>query len=169
MNQRAGERRAIGNRIAPPRFLLFVAASALGLLLAVPPLGWRFGAMAAFDAGATLFLLAHLPLLGHEPQDMRRSAERNDANRLLLLLVTLAVTLAVLAAVASVLHEHGTPHLLALALVVATLALCWCFSNTVYALHYAHLFYTRGAHGGDAGGLEFPDTPEPDYWDFVYF
>ena len=23
--------------------------------------------------------------------------------------------------------------------------------------------------GGDAGGLEFPDCQEPDYWDFLYF
>jgi uncharacterized membrane protein len=40
----------------------------------------------------------------------------------------------------------------------------------VYTLHYAHLFYGRDDDGsGDAGGLDFPDTKEPDYWDFLYF
>ena len=38
----------------------------------------------------------------------------------------------------------------------------------IYTLHYAHLFYREGARG-DSGGLEFPRTPEPDYWDFIYF
>jgi uncharacterized membrane protein len=53
-------------------------------------------------------------------------------------------------------------------LVIGTLALCWLFSNLVYALHYAHLYY-RAGRGGDAGGLTFPGTDEPDYGDFVYF
>ncbi|MEI9926827.1 MAG: DUF1345 domain-containing protein [Sphingomonas sp.] len=44
----------------------------------------------------------------------------------------------------------------------------WVFSNLVYTLHYAHMFYQEG-DVGDCGGFEFPDTPEPDYWDFIYF
>ena len=55
-------------------------------------------------------------------------------------------------------------------LVIATLVLAWLFSNIVYALHYAHLFYsaTRTATD-DSGGLDIPECDEPDYWDFVYF
>jgi uncharacterized membrane protein len=41
------------------------------------------------------------------------------------------------------------------------------FSNTIYALHYAHLAYLMPADG--CCGFEFPGTDEPDYWDFVYF
>src|SRR5262249_15856303 len=58
---------------------------------------------------------------------------------------------------------------LTIALVLVTLALSWLFSNLVFALHYAHLYYTRGESGGDSGGIEFPGTREPDYWDFFYF
>jgi uncharacterized membrane protein len=39
----------------------------------------------------------------------------------------------------------------------------------LYALHYAHIFYTRREEGTDRGGLDFPGTKEPDNWDFVYF
>jgi uncharacterized membrane protein len=163
-----GRRWAIGHRIAPPRFLFFIAASAVALAVAIPRLGLRSGVMLGFDIGAMLFLLACLPLLRHQPDRMRQSAARNDANRLLLLLITVAVSLVVLVAVASELMERGQAHGPGLALVIATLALCWTFSNTVYALHYAHLFYVAG-DDGDAGGLEFPKTDEPDYWDFVYF
>jgi len=160
--------RAIGNRLAPPRFLLFLAATATGCAVAIPALELRTGVMIGFDAGAALFLLSVLPLLGHRSNDMRRSAARNDANRLLLLFVTLAVSLVVLAAVASELMRGNAPDARSIALIVGTLVLSWVFSNTIYALHYAHLYYRAGGDG-DAGGLQFPETPEPDYWDFVYF
>jgi uncharacterized membrane protein len=56
------------------------------------------------------------------------------------------------------------------AIVAVTLALSWMLTHAVFALRYAHEFYTRT---GDAevpdGGLEFPREPNPDYWDFLYF
>jgi uncharacterized membrane protein len=52
-------------------------------------------------------------------------------------------------------------------LIIITLALAWLFSNTVYALHYAHLAYTKPKIG--CLGFKFPFTPHPVYWDFVYF
>lgn len=165
---KARQVRGIGNLVAPPRFLLFLAATAAALAFALPALGWRTGAMLGFDAGALLFLLSATPLLRHRSDDMRRSAIRNDANRLLLLFLTLAVSLVVLVAVASELMQGDSPDSGGIALIVGTLVLCWVFSNTVYALHYAHLYY-RTDGGADAAGLQFPETPEPDYWDFVYF
>ena len=162
------DRAAIGNLIAPPRFLLFIAATAIACFFAIPAFGLRTGVMAGFDAGAALFLLSVSPLLGHRSDDMRRSATRNDANRLLLLFLTLAVSLVVLVAVASELMQGASPDTRSIALIVGTLVLSWVFSNTIYTLHYAHLYY-RARHGSDAGGLDFPKTPEPNYWDFVYF
>ena len=55
------------------------------------------------------------------------------------------------------------------ALIVATLVLVWTFGNAVYALHYAHLYYSSDDGGDDRAGLEFPGKREPDYADFVYF
>jgi uncharacterized membrane protein len=39
------------------------------------------------------------------------------------------------------------------------------------ALHYAHLFYSAPTlHDGPAtGGLQFPETQEPEPWDFLYY
>ena len=160
--------RGIGNRIAPPRFLLFAAVLAAGCALAIPPLGPRFGIMAAFDAAAAAFLLSCLSLFRHESHHMRAAARHNDANRIALLVITGAISLAILATIASVLVPAGAPAPLDIAFVLATLALAWLFANSVYALHYAHLFYT--ARGGkDAGGLQFPGAAEPDYSDFIYF
>jgi uncharacterized membrane protein len=164
----------LGKRIAPPRFVLFVIVFAAGLAIGIPVLGLGRGTMAAFDVAAAAFLTAVSTLLRHGEADrMRRAARDNDANRAVLLGFSFVTLIVVMVAVAGELK--GRNDAAAIALVVATLALAWLFSNTIYALHYAHLFYLdahggRGSEGsGDAGGLTFPHCDEPDYWDFVYF
>jgi uncharacterized membrane protein len=157
----------IGNRIAPARFIGFtlamIAASALAMAVGLTP---GRALMLGFDLASAGFLGALWPLLDDESDDMRRRARDNDANRAGLLALTGLVMLVILVAVA---NELGGPSQRdGAALVIVTLALAWLFSNTVYALHYAHLFYSQNS-GKDAGGLDFPDDDEPDYWDFVYF
>lgn len=157
----------IARRIAPPRFILFAVALVIGLVVLRPQLGWARGIMAAFDGAAALFLLTLAPLLGARPRTIRIHARGNDANRALLLGVSVIVTLVILVAVASEIRAKSST--ITVALVVATLALAWLFSNVVFALHYAHLFYLGNDEGSDRGGIDFPGTGEPDYWDFAYF
>jgi uncharacterized membrane protein len=157
----------LGKRIAPPRFLLFLFLSLAGSAALIPALGWGRGTMAAFDIAAAVFLVAIIPLFRQgEAAQMREASRANDANRPLLLITTSVVTLTVLAAVGSAVQDAHDP--LAIGLVVATLILSWTFSNLIYALHYAHLYYSEEG-GGDARGLCFQDCDEPDYWDFLYF
>ncbi|MFC0220343.1 DUF1345 domain-containing protein [Pseudochelatococcus lubricantis] len=165
----AASRRRVGNIIAPPRFIAFAIILLVAGAVAIPVLGWRLGFMAGFDAAALLFLASCWPLLDNEPSEMRTAAKFNDANRAGLLALTSLVTLVILAAVASILTQGGARDPLTIALIVATLMLAWAFSNAIYTLHYAHLFYTSGDEGKDRGGLSFPGTPEPNYVDFVYF
>jgi len=160
----------IGERIAPPRFIAFVAIAIIGAAIGMPSLGWRVGTMVAFDIAAIIFLGLCAPLLRNEAQSMRQAARRNDANRVLLLVVTGIVSLTILVAVAAELSQQGRRAPMTIALVIGTLALSWIYSNFVYALHYAHLFYKSGdGDGKDCGGITFPGTTEPDYWDFIYF
>jgi len=160
----------IGERIAPPRFLAFVAIAIAGAVIGMPSLGWREGTMVAFDIAAIVFLGLCAPLLRNEAESMRAAAKRNDANRALLLVLTGIVSLVILVAVAAELSQDGRRAPTMIALVIGTLAISWIFSNFVYALHYAHLFYKSGdGDGSDCGGISFPGTKEPDYWDFVYF
>ena len=51
---------------------------------------------------------------------------------------------------------------------MATIVLSWAFVHTIFALHYAHEFYGEG-RDRQIGGLKFPGTEAPDYWDFLYF
>ena len=41
--------------------------------------------------------------------------------------------------------------------------------HTLAAFHYANLFYAPAPAAARRGGLDFPGTPEPGPWDFLYF
>jgi uncharacterized membrane protein len=158
---------SIGNRIAPWRFLLFLALLIAASTAFTSWIGWRLGVMAGFDTAAAIFLLSCIGLLSaRDAATIRDHAASNDANRLLLLAVTGIVMIVVLVTVGAELSENTGPA--ASALVIATLLLAWLLSNIVYAFHYAHLYYLRD-EARDRGGIVFPKTAEPDYWDFVYF
>ena len=158
----------IGKTIAPPRFIAFVAAGTIAYFLAAPLLGGRaLGFMAAFDIAAIIFLLSCIPLLGtREAAAIRDHANANDANREVLLGIT-GVVMAVLLVAIGAEAMGNNPEPFTKGLIIITLALAWLFSNTVYALHYAHLAYGDASH--QCSGLDFPGTPQPVYWDFVYF
>lgn len=155
-------------RIFPWRYGLFLLLLTLAVPLALH-LPWHAAAMAGFDGAATVFLLACLPMLRMEAGTMRRAAVANDANRGLMLLLTGIVAIVILIAVGVAVTQHGTAAPSRIALVLGTLAIAWLFTNTIYALHYAHIFYLADQAGRDRGGLDFPERDEPDYWDFLYF
>ena len=151
-----------------PRFLAFLVV----LLLAAPVAslllhGRYLGIMAGFDVAALVFLMACISLLStREAAGIRDHAIANDANKTLLLVIT-GIVMAVLFASIAAETVDQRPEPLTKVLVIATLVLAWLFTNTIYAIHYAHLAYIKP----DArnAGLEFPGTKQPVYWDFVYF
>ncbi len=162
-------RARFGRKIAPARFLLFgavfvVTSGIAGVLLP----DWRTALLFGFDAAALVFFAMVLPLLKDDTGTMRRTAQANDANRPALLAITVLISIVILFSIGALIAGKEALHWQGLTLIVGTLALAWVFANTVYALHYAHLYYLPGADG-DRGGLDFPDAAEPDYWDFLYF
>ena len=158
-------KQTLGQRIAPARFLAFLGVFAIAFAVSFASLGWTRALMTGFDIAAVFFLLAITPVLrASGATTMKKHAQENDANRAVLLVITGVTMLAILTAVFSemaVKGGGGPPK----ALIVGTLALAWLFSNTIYALHYAHLYYVTGSKGG----LKFSGSGSPDYSDFVYF
>jgi uncharacterized membrane protein len=162
------KQRGIGNMVAPWRFIMFVVLL-LGLI--VPAGGWFdnwwLGIMAAFDVAAIAFLASCARLLSiDDPMLMERIAQENDVARTFLLVITGIVTAVLLISVAAE-TAGGHPEPLTKWLIVLTLIVAWLFSNSVYALHYAHMAYIDPPTGCE--GFRFPGTAEPVYWDFVYF
>lgn len=160
--------RTIGNRIAPWRFIMFVGVLIVTALPASAYLGSKWlGWISAFDFGALMFLGSCWSILAiSDPSEIERMAKLNDANRTELLGVTVIVMAALLIAVAAE-TAGGHPEPLTKVLIIVTLIVAWLFSNTVYALHYAHMAYIQSPAG--CTGFRFPGTPEPVYWDFIYF
>ena len=157
------------NRIAPWRFLLFLA-----VLIGVGAAASFFrdasqALLIGFDAAAILFLLSYASSFNRESTEMRRLAAESDAGRTILLVVTFVLSAVVLVAIIAELGLRGTLSLTEKLLIVVSLLLAWTFGNAVYTLHYAHLYYLPNVAGKDRGGLEFPGTPEPLMSDFVYF
>lgn len=157
-------------KLASARFVMFGAVFVAGTVAAL--VLWRplYGLMAAFDVAALLFLASCAPLLNDQVDEMRRHAKLNDANRAVMLGITVTVTTVILVAVGAVITQSDSVSGAGIMLIMATLVLAWLFANVVYALHYANLYYSPGkGRPRDSRGITFPGTPEPDYWDFLYF
>ena len=156
------------NRIAPWRFLLFLA-----VLIVVGLAASRFrdasqALLIGFDAAAILFLLSYIRSFGRESTEMRRLSAESDAGRTMLLVVTFVLSAVVLVAIIAELGLRGALGLADKLLIVLSLLLAWMFGNAIYTLHYAHLYYLQ-KDGRDQRGIEVPGVHEPGYWDFLYF
>lgn len=123
------------------------------------------------------FALLYLVLVwqmarGADPAAMRRRALQQDEGRFFVLALVVMASLAVLAAIASQLggvkELSGLQKTRHVALAALTIVTAWAFTQTLFALHYAHDFYLARSRGlPDA--LIFPGTADPNYRDFLYF
>jgi uncharacterized membrane protein len=170
-------------RKSPTRHLrqhprLFIAA-ALGVvlyLLLPPGFGEGTRLLTAFDLAATAFLAAVWIMMARATTDGRRRAAAEDEGRYVVPVLSAAAAAAILLAIVVALHgsldQPPGAAGLRVALAAVTILLAWLFMNTMFALHYAHVFYgdADGPAASDARGLAFPGgRAEPDYWDFLYF
>lgn len=87
----------------------------------------------------------------------------------LLRLIAMLVLGVVLTGVGAELEDGGR-NAASIALVALSLSMAWLFANSLFALHYLHLYYRSDANGAPGKGLAFPDDGQPpDLWDFCYF
>lgn len=152
-----------------------VAAFVAGLLCAVLlpfPLRPTVRALIGWDCAVWLYLaLMWVRMVTAHHDQVRDIAIREDENATTVLTIVSLATVASVAAIAielatvkSVGFRAGLSHY---AITGATLFGAWFMIPTIFTLHYARLYY--GSPGNDRA-LRFPDrSPEPDYWDFLYF
>ena len=147
----------------------FLAAAVLLVGLALPlPLRFDVRVLIAFDAAALVFLAAvWIAMARTGTAEMARRAKDHDEGKWTALAIGVGIAVAVVVAVAAELHGMKEPAIARVALAATTIVLSWAFSNTLFALHYAHACYGEAPYG--VKGLVFPGTDHPDYWDFVYF
>jgi uncharacterized membrane protein len=131
---------------------------------------------AAWVAGVAIFLaLTAAVMIGASPERVRARVRQLDPRGWVVLAIIVAAASISLLALGLTLQKAAgeTAAALALRLVVTglTVVASWTLTHTIFALHYAHHFYgdVDGASTADRGGVAFPGTDLPDYWDFLYF
>jgi uncharacterized membrane protein len=141
----------------------------------VLPRDWPFSErlVMSWDIGALAYLaFAVSTIMRFSLSRAKSRAADQDEGATLILILTVIATAVSLGAVVSLigsaknLPESRQPVLLLLG--IGTTLISWALIHTIFALHYAHEFY-GGEDVGRGGGLKFPNDPQPDYWDFVYF
>ena len=164
-------------RVQRPRLATGMASGLLVymLLWSCSALPGRLRFIFAWDAGVVVAMVLLFSLRNTLPDTMKRIAAQQDAGKWAVL------TLALLAAGANLVAIAGEVPLirnaaefekgLRIALVISTIVLSWTFMHTIFALHYAHDYYSSSATTTDKirNGLQFPGEGMPGYMDFAYF
>jgi uncharacterized membrane protein len=141
-------------------------AAGIGLAFATP---WQFAVLAAWDLVAMLMLLRVWLRVSHfSARETRALATYEDDSRPLAELLLVSASVASLVGVAfGIVKAHHSENWLDALLTttsVVTVTLSWAVVHTVFALRYAHEYYTPPVGGIDFKGGEY----EPDYRDFAY-
>jgi uncharacterized membrane protein len=171
--QKSGPLRSRGPwRIVRARPRVFIAALFGSVVVALLPIDWRLAtrSLVGWDIGVALYLvLAFRLMMNADANKIRRRAASQDEGAFAILFLIVAAALASLGAIVVELGgvQGADRTKLHLALAALTILLSWAFTHTIFALHYAHMFYAENPHRG--GGLKFPGEEPPDYWDFMYF
>jgi len=141
-------------------------AAGIGLAFLTP---WQFAVLAAWDVVALVMLSRVWLRVGRfSARETRTLATYEDDSRPLAELLLVSASVASLVGVAfGIVKAHQSDNwidaLLTTASVV-TVTLSWAVVHTVFALRYAHEYYTP-----PVGGIDFKSGEyEPDYRDFAY-
>ena len=126
-----------------------------------------------WNVGAILYLVLAMKMMFWSTHErMRaRALQHDEGNTVVLVLVITAALMcigAIVAELAVVKDLKGELRYTHIALAGLTIVTSWAFTQTMFALHYAHDYYVC-AIKGEHGGLDFPGGHPPDYGDFLYF
>jgi uncharacterized membrane protein len=151
-----------------------VAAVASGLLL-----DWSYAASIGFDVAASVFLIWTWCAVGRmDAGQTAAHARRDDPTRQMTRFIVLSACVASLFGVGVLLVRattaQGAGRAWVAALGVGSVALSWLVVHTLFTLHYAELYYSKGdgepdqPGAGPAGGIDFGLDSPPRYGDFAY-
>ncbi len=136
--------------------------------------------LVGWNVAVVLYLLAatHM-IVSSTHESIRRRAVLSDEGRAAVLFLTAIATFVAIGAIIAelgqsrnMMGDEKNPHIF---LAVVTVFSSWAFMHLIFAFHYAHEFYTEEeaaphmSHSEMRGGLRFPNTPMPQYIDFLYF
>lgn len=156
-----------------PRLLSGLALGAAAWVLLPSQVLPATRALIAWNAAVWCYLLlAARLMMTASAARVRGTCQREDPGAVAVLAL---MSFAAVASLAAILLELAAAkslpigvRLLHYGLTAGTLFGSWLFLGTIFAFHYARMYYRAGE---GAQPLRFPGdgTDEPDYWDFLYF
>jgi uncharacterized membrane protein len=138
-----------------------------GLVAAFGP--WQLSVLAGWDVSAAVFIAwVWLSVGRFTPAETGSFATREDDSRVATSILLLSASVVSLVGIGFDLFKAGDAHsagrFTLTVIAVVTVALSWAVVHTVFALRYAHEYYTE-----PIGGIDFKTHDEgPDYLDFAY-
>lgn len=160
---------------APRRLAIVVACGLASYVLLIRWLGTGTRLLLAWDVGALAYLCLAGLVVARADDDMTRvRAQMHDQSGYVIFLLVLTAASASFVAIGFLASGIKTlpfwPRAAYLTLTVAALLLSWLLIQTLFAFHYARLYYARPVDAKvHQRGLKFPDEGEPDYLDFAYY
>ncbi|WP_187308099.1 DUF1345 domain-containing protein [Nostoc cycadae] len=162
---------------ARPRLLISAGISVIISLLLPSWLHLATRILCVWNVGTGCFLsLTLAKMVKATPNKMQRYAQHEYEGRIgIFTLIIIAACVSVLAIGFLLSDKTGissTVLMLHIILSVITIVSSWLLVHTLFALQYAHNYYHNVSNDNiyqKAGGLDFPDDRDPDYWDFLYF
>jgi uncharacterized membrane protein len=159
-----------------PHLLGIAVALAIGASVLLQPwFSFRLVMLASWDVGALCYLfLAWLVMARSDDTLTRFRAQRYDpSGYMIFLLVVIAASASFVAIGFMVGDIKDLPfwqRAERLTLSITALFVSWLLIHTLFAFHYARLYYFLAGGGEEHHrGLRFPDDDEPDYLDFAYY
>ncbi|MEZ5556944.1 MAG: DUF1345 domain-containing protein [Pseudomonadales bacterium] len=151
------------------RWLAFLATFALATsAISMAGADLRTSLLIGFDlAGALLLFALGVTMFRGGAAAVKENAQRIDAGRWAVLFMGIVLSTTALVGLGMEIQAAAHESLARIVLGAASIVVAWLLMNTLFALHYAHTYYV--GDGGSRGGLEFPGTDLPDYFDFLYF
>ena len=165
-------------QIGPYTRILFTILVAAGLYLALSwTLDWHVRLLVAWCGGALFFLLqigTMFALLDADAVKARCQSPITEGHAPMLVggVLVAFVSIAAVIYLLDDVQAHAPLYRLHVSFSPLAIASSWLILQTLFAIYYARLYYQKpppGAAGDIAGGLRFPTTEPPDYWDFLYF
>lgn len=158
-----------------------LAAAGVGAVSWLLLLAWPLQPTTRLVAAWDVFCITILGLLWTgiyqaDAAHIRRVATRQDPGRTWSFIAVLAGSGAALLAVVVLLsglsNLQGREVLYHVVLSAGAVLGAWLLVHTVFALRYAHAYFSENpatTPPDNLGGLEFPGDPPGSYWDFAYF
>ena len=151
------------------RLVAVVALGALVGIVAAVLAPWQMAVLLGWDAAAAAYVASVWLTVGRcSPEETEELATREDTGRVATSVLLLSASVASLGGTGFDLikasHAHSAGRVALTVTAVLTVALSWSLVQTVFALRYAHEYYTP-----PVGGIDFKTKSErPDYQDFAY-